>query len=491
MSQTTKLLTMPFKLMGTGASYIFKKRMLTSTTGSAFDHESQYSSYLNSENSGLLLVGESLRLSERDSYQNVCLMARIGAGKTSRYIISNVLDKARKKCSLVVNDPKGEVFSNTSAHMKRCGYKVIVIDPENLARSSNFNPLIEAKSDIELEQIAEILVRCGTPTTGGKDDFWIQGAVRFVSLFIKCLKNAGRENPAHFNLHNLYYLFQNFGEDGAALDEFMARYSINPDNHRDESLWNEWKGVLTGNKEGVQSFVLNAITALKSLSNQNLAKLTAKSDISLEDMRHEKVIIYMVTPAQHSEYYSFLTSLFFRSVFNACMRQMPDRKTLPVYILYDEFAHSTHPGFESTCNTIRGYKVSLSIILQGVSQLSSRYGRDRAQSILGGFNTYITYSGADPQTASFFEKIIGKVRERQMREFFDTTDQYREYNLINAGEIRTIDADKALIVSGNKQVIQIKATPYFENWTFNRQAKKGAAQMANDNRDETLQYVVL
>lgn len=66
------------------------------------------------------------------------------------------------------------------------------------------------------------------------------------------------------------------------------------------------------------------------------------------------------------------------------MRHLPDARTLPVYVLYDEFGHSTIPDFVSTANTIRGYKVSLSIVLQSIAQLSARYGRDAAQSIQGG-----------------------------------------------------------------------------------------------------------
>ncbi|MCW8922402.1 MAG: type IV secretory system conjugative DNA transfer family protein [Gammaproteobacteria bacterium] len=491
MSLVKDIIMLPFKLLGAGAMYLIKGKVLNSTSGADFSSKSDYKDYLNSSNTGLLLDGDTLHLSESDSFQNVAVMARIGTGKTSRYIIPNVLDKARKNCSIVVNDPKGEVFQHTSGFMEKRGYKIIVIDPVNPSRSSSFNPLSEATDDIELEQIAEILVRCGTPSAGGKDDFWLQGAIRFVSLFIKCLKNAGVENPGYFNLHNLYYLFQNFGEDGNALDEFMTRYTIHPDKPDDESLWNEWKGVLTGNKEGIQSFILNAITSLKSLSNQNIAKLTAGTDIRLEEIREQKTIIYFITPAQHAEYYSFLTSLFFRSVFNACMRRMPDKKTLPVYILYDEFGHSSIPNFVSTANTIRGYKVSLSIILQSISQLDARYGKDYAQSIQGGFKTYITYSSADPQTCSFFENVIGKVRERQKKELDDPTDQYREYNLINSGEIRMIGEYEALIVSGNRQPVKLKTIPYFQNGQSKRQVKNGACQLRQNQNEQHLEYVRL
>lgn len=205
MSIAKDVMTMPFKLLYIGIKYLFLGKILNSKTGADFAEKSVYSRYLNHRNNGLLLDGEKAFLSEKDSFQNVCVMARNGAGKTSRYIIPNVLAKARQNCSLVINDPKGEVFDNTSAIMAKNGFNIIVIDPENLSRSSQFNPLTEAKQSIELEQIAEILVRCGLSSNGGKDEFWLQGAIRFVSLFIKCLKNAGNDNPAYFNLHNLYY----------------------------------------------------------------------------------------------------------------------------------------------------------------------------------------------------------------------------------------------------------------------------------------------
>jgi len=42
-----------------------------------------------------------------------------------------------------------------------------VIDPENLERSSRFNPFTEARNEIEIEQIAEILIHSGSPRQGG------------------------------------------------------------------------------------------------------------------------------------------------------------------------------------------------------------------------------------------------------------------------------------------------------------------------------------
>ena len=464
-----------YKGAKTGLVYLVKGAVLHNKTGADFAKPSEYSEYLSPNNKGLLVDGQSLKLSEKMSFQNVCVMASVGAGKTTRYIIPNVLERAKSKCSIVVHDPKGEVYESTSKHMADRGYKIILIDPENIERSSCFNPLLEARNDIELEQVADILIEAGNPSKG--DPYWNNGAKRFLSVFLKCLKNASLKDERLMNLSNLYILAQNFGEKGEGLRDWMKIYTENPNEPNDLRLWNEWKGLLVGNKEGIQSFILGVITALRAMSNENVAKLTARSDINLADMRKQKTIIYFVTPPQHIEYYSFLTSLFFRSVFNSCMRQMPSRQDLNIYILYDEFGHSTIPNFVSTANTIRGYRVSLSIILQSISQLEARYGRAYAQSIQGGFSTYITYSGSDPETVKLFEKLTGRVRERQKKELDDIIDTYKEYNLMNANEVRTIKKDQALLVSTNNNPVLLDSKGYYELRQYLRYTRKGAEPM--------------
>ena len=487
-----KIFFLPFKFIPLLLAFLFRKELLSRSEGASLAKPSDYRDRLNSRNTGLLLDGESLKLAERESFQNVCVVARVGAGKTSRYIIPNVLQRAKNPCSVVVNDPKGEVYEATSGYMRANGFRVIVIDPENLDRSNTFNPLTEAKNDIELDQIAEILIKAGK-SGGNKSndgDFWSSGAIRFVSVFLGCLRNAGRDNPAYNTLANLYYLFQNFGEDGSKLDSFMARYSIDPNDPTDRRLWNEWQGVLTGHKEGILSFVVNGITALSAMRQAHIAKVTAESSFSLDTFRDEKTIVYFITPPQHQEYYSFLTSLFFRSVFNACMRKNPTKKTLPVYVLYDEFGHSTIPNFVSTANTIRSYKVSLSIVLQSIAQLNARYGRDYAQSIQGGFHTALAYAGSDPETASFFERIIGKTRVSQWASLDSTMEHYREQNLLNANEIRTMHEREVLIVSGNQNPILIPSKAYFQVGWMKRATKKPPAPL-DSARVRPLVYIPL
>ena len=167
--------------------------------------------------------------------------------------------------------------------------------------------------------------------------------------------------------------------------------------------------------------------------------------------------------------------------------------TVPAYqfiALIDEFGNLTLPGFTAIANTIRGYRVSLSIILQSMAQLPARYGRDYAQSIQGGFNTYLAYSGADQETARFFEAISGKVIEVRKDKIEDVTQQRHEYNLLNADAVRRISESDALVVSANKNPAIIAAAPYFQHRKLSRIPKRyGVAHLGSAQNPSPIKRV--
>ena len=459
--------------------YLFYGHVLNKKTGSKVLTPRDSKSFLSSSNKGLLIDGVKKRLSVAESYQNVCYIARVGIGKTSKYIISNICDKVKQKVSMVINDPKGEACDLTAGYLEANGYRVIVYNPHNLNKSNLFNPLLEAQNHIELDQVAETLIWAGNPSD--KDPFWNAGASRVLSVLLKCLRLS---DPQNFNLPNLYYLLQNFGAMGEPLDGWISKACA-----KDSLLLNEWKGVVTGNQETVQSFVGVCLTALKALSNRDLQYFFSSSDYRLENLRKEKTAIFFITPPEHQRYYSFVTSLFFRSVFNECMRgEHLSGGSLPVYILYDEFGNSYITDFVSVANTIRGYRVSLSIVLQSISQLTDKYGKSTAEAIQGAFNTNICLSSSDPVTAKFFSDMSGRVRERQVRDIEKDLEDYREYNLLNTDDVRKLGENEGLIISKNRDPVKTDIVPYFQNRIFKKAVQFPKPDFSHDKRKINLTF---
>lgn len=140
-------------------------------------------------------------------------------------------------------------------------------------------------------------------------------------------------------------------------------------------------------------------------------------------------------------------------------------------------------------NTIRGYRVSLSIILQSISQLSARYGQDYAKSIQGGFNSYLTYSGSDPETARFFEGLSGRViQHKDAREEHETA-RHHEHNLLNADSVRRIEEDEAILISGNRHPARLRTMPYFKYGRFRSAIRYPVADLVNSERADSVKWV--
>ena len=82
---------------------------------------------LSGSNKGLVLDGVDARLSADDSFRNLAVIATTGAGKTSSFILPNLL--TLDDCSIVTTDPSGTLYERTSGDLKKRGYDVVRLDP--------------------------------------------------------------------------------------------------------------------------------------------------------------------------------------------------------------------------------------------------------------------------------------------------------------------------------------------------------------------------
>ena len=439
--------------------------------------------FLKFSNKGLVLDGQNKRLSEKDSFNHMGIIARTGGGKTTNYIIPNILKLASHKNSMIVTDLSGELYQKTSGYLKKKGFKVYILDPEDLDNSIGYNPLYYALSSIEIDEIAEILIKSANPgETKTEDKMWLDGAKTFLTILIKVL--VATKDHKYINLANLKYLINNFGEDGSNLDTLIFKYS-------DKKTFSEWKGFASGNIRTIQSFISTANISLNAIGiNDNLAQLTSSHTINFKNFREEKSILYIRIPAQKQEQYSFLLNLFYKQFFNVMMERLPTKKDLSIYCLLDEFGNMSIPNFSNTITTIRKYKVSISIVMQDFSQLEKRYGKNEAHTILnGGITGKLFFSGADLEITSMLTKMIGDKYVNVLDEF-GKTHHIKEPILSNA-EIRTMKDNEVLLIYGNKLPLKLTIKPYYKDFVLNSYTKyKPIENMAKNSHIE-IEYIDL
>jgi type IV secretory pathway TraG/TraD family ATPase VirD4 len=117
------------------------------------------------------------------------------------------------------------------------------------------------------------------------------------------------------------------------------------------------------------------------------------------------------------------------------------------------------PYFSNIITTIRKRNVSISIILQSITQLEAKYGRQEADIILnGGIGSRIFYSGCDPNTSRMLSSIIGSKKVRE-----EDSNYTRVESVVNDFNVRTLDDNCGVLVSGNKAPVLLDMVPYYKN----------------------------
>lgn len=445
--------------------YVFQKYG-KQNNGASFINSSDLKKYVNSHNKGLLVDGVNKRLSVKDSFTHLLLIAKTGRGKTSKYVIPNILDKANQNCSFIINDPSNDIYSKTSEILKKNGFDIIVVDPENSRYTSRFNPISYVRDFVDIDTLSELLVSSGLPN---ERDIWSSAAKRIISIILRCLVNAPEEYRTLANLHRLTGYISSDPENRDPLTRFVAMY-CRKDRYDDDSLKHDYMAFWNQNSEGIDSISLTVQTALRQFSNPQIRDLFGRDDIDFTRLRERKTAIFIITPAEKAKQFAFVTSILFNSFITSIMRleTFNKRKHLPIYVLYDELGHSRIPELGTVLNLIRAYGVSISGVLQSVSQIKANYGVEH-DVIREAFNNYVVLSGADKQTCDYMSDLIGFTRQKVARRAEFNGGFYHEerhIKLINPDEIRALPEDQALCIFGDSQPARMTVQPYFERFAW-------------------------
>lgn len=444
--------------------FIFRGHFLRKEKGARFSTGSEKRKIFQSQNTGVLIDGKDRRLSDKDSFEHLAIIAKPGGGKTSAYIVPNILYRASQKSSMIVLDPSGDIFKNTSGHLSRKGYRIKVLNPDEPEFSSKFNPFngLDARDLVEIEQVCASIVL--SRYSGDKEGIWNDGAISLIEIFAKCLAYSA---PEKLNLPNINYLLQLFGSDGKQVQQWVIDHSLNPFNKDDSTIIDSWIGITKSNEKMLASYSTIARTALKQVSNPQLQSVLCEDSLELDSFRKKKTILYVIIPAHQQAYYQFVIDILYTRFFNIMMKALPRSSDLDVYCFLDEFGSSYIKDFQALINNARRYRISISIVLQTISQLYDKYQRS-ADSIKGGIGSYVVYAGADHNTALHISEAIGKQQIEERNHFADVSKNWREYNLLNPDQIRTLRDNEIVFLSKNRFPFILNITPFFKNRRFDK-----------------------
>ena len=120
------------------------------------------------------MLGRKTIIQHVESFLNFnhLIVGGSGAGKTRSNIIPNILKNKEK--SMVVIDPKGELYEMTSEIKREQGYEVHLVNYKDRDKSDRYNLFHYIRTDSDAFKVADAMVSNAAEGTKVKKDFWNQ-----------------------------------------------------------------------------------------------------------------------------------------------------------------------------------------------------------------------------------------------------------------------------------------------------------------------------
>ncbi len=399
---------------------------------------------------------------------NLAVYGASGSKKTRAFCVNMILQSAARKSSLVICDPKSELYEKTSAYLREQGYTVKVFNLVTPAASDSWNCLSEINGQELLAQLfCDVIIR----NTGSErgDHFWDSAEMNLLkALVLYVERNFPKERR---NIGEVYQLLATSEEK-----ELDALFDVLPIGHPAKSPYSIFKQSGESVRGGV---IIGLGSRLQVFQNQGIRNITAFDDIDLELPGKQPCAYYCITSDQDSTF-DFLSSLFLSFIFIKLVRYADEKcpggaLPVPVHVLGEELcACGVIPDLSRKISVIRSRNISMSCVFQNLAGLQNRYPNNQWQEILGNCDITLFLGCTDALTAQFISDRTGEAsisvtsRAKQLGTWriSNYTPEYRETSgvgkrkLMTMDEVLRMDIDKALVILRGKKVLEVDKYDY-------------------------------
>ena len=410
-----------------------------------------------------------------------------GSGKSASYSIPNAYQMLG---SYVFTDPKGELYDRTAGFLKQNGYEIKVLNLVKPQNSDGYNPLMHISSEIDVDVIANTIIK-GQKVEGGKSDpYWDDMAEMLLKSLIYYLLATRPEEEQ--NLASCAELVRAANKNGGSnlLTDMISQLPY------DHPARMYYKSIEIAPEKTYSSILSTLQSRLGKFDSKEIAELTSTDTIKFEDIGNKKTAVYVISSDTHAAY-DFLLTIFFSQMIQQLYNYADDNGgalKMPTYFILDEFANIGQiPDFDKKISTSRSRKISFSVILQNLDQLEAVYEKSY-ETIIGNCDTHVFLGSNSYKTVEYFSKALGEKtierdsvsinRDRQnWRTGKSVSDQVMARALMTPDELRRMDNDECIIFEKGLKPIKANKFYYFKH----PMAKKLAMFEINHNDIEEME----
>ncbi len=400
--------------------------------------------------------------------KNIAVYGASGSMKTRAFCINRILQAVQGGESLIICDPKSELYEKTSEYLRRKNYTVRVfnlVSPEN---SDSWNCLEEIQGD---ELMAQLFCDVIIKNTGSErgDHFWDSSEMNLLKALVLYVEQG---YPAERKNMGEVYKLLTLSSD----KELNSLFDMLPPSHPAKAPYSIYRQASDTVRTGV---IIGLGSRMQVFQMKKICNMTAFDEIDLELPGKQPCAYYCITSDQDSAF-DFLSSLFLSFCFIKLVRYADKnceggKLPTPVHILGEELtACGVIPDLSRKISVIRSRNISMSCVFQNLAGLQNRYPQNQWQEILGNSDIQLFLGCVDELTAKYISDRSGEVsvnvqsRAKQLNSMriSNYTPQYRETDgvgrrkLLTMDEVLRLPTEKELIIIRGKKLLKADKFDY-------------------------------
>ena len=380
-----------------------------------------------SDAGGVVLMNDGKRMWVDDGEYHTLIIGQSGSGKTSALVDPQVYSLSKHGESMVITDPKGEIYRRHANRLKDLGYKLVVINFRDPREGNAWNPLTvpykmykRGKIDKAQELLEDISQNIFISKQNNNDPFWESSSSAYFSGLGIGLFEDAKENEV--NISSIEYM-STCGEEKNGISTFAKDYFTLKG--ESSSAYKYAKATITAPSDTKSSILSVFQDKIKNFASRpELSEMLSYSDFNMEDIGKEKTAVFLVVHDEKTTYHS-LATIFIKQLYEVLIdvahkNPKGELKYRTNFIL-DEFANM--PALKDVTSMVtaaRSRKIRFTFIIQNFAQLDEVYGEKNAETIRSNCGNTIYLLTNELAALEEISKLCGEVKSKEKEKTVST-----------------------------------------------------------------------
>ena len=407
---------------------------------------------------------------DNGEYHNL-VIGSTGSGKTETIVKPMVNLLAKKGESMIIMDPKGEIYQYSADYLKQRGYNIKVLNFRDPQMGNAWNPLTlpyqymkAGNTDKMTELLDDVALNIlYDPSNKSDGGFWEKSAADYFSgLALGLFEDAKDEKEININSISL---MSTVGEEKFAASTYIKEYfnSLKGANSQASIFASNTVNAPTETKGGILSTFRQKIRGFAS--REHLSEMLAYSDFDMRDIGKQKTAIFIIIHDEKTTYHA-LATIFIKQCYETLVDEAQKNGGKLQYrtnFILDEFANMPPlKDIDAMVTAARSRLIRFTFIIQNFGQLKDIYG-EKAGTIKGNCSNTVYLISTELASLEELSKLAGDVKVK------DDKDKNASRPLITITDLQKLKQFEVILFRLRKPPFRTKLVPDFKmEWGINR-----------------------